>query len=235
MPVVRHLDAVMKDVEAFDEYRVRAQQELERILTAAHGEAVAEALQAQQHESMATNRAHMRRVLQEMLAFPPHHIRHSALLDAFWEDGSYETSVFVMSKFVDGADAVKDAELERVLDAVTDAIAAAGYKPRIAQAKSYHEWVWDNVELHLLGCRQGVAVVEDRYRAELNPNVAMEWGWMRGMGKPVLYLVENAFRHARADFQGLVERRFSWDDPAIAIGPAIEEWLAGLTGREEYA
>ena len=69
--------------------------------------------------------------------------------------------------------------------------------------------------------------MEDRYRAELNPNVAMEWGWMRGIGKPVLYLVEDEFTHARADFRGLIERRFSWDDPATGIGPAIDEWLRG--------
>ena len=99
-----------------------------------------------------------------------------------------------MSKFVDGDDEAKDAELQRVLDAAADALADAGYKPRIAQGMNYHESLWDNVELHLLGCSRGVAIVEDQYRAELNPNVAMEWGWMRGMGKPVLYLVEDARR-----------------------------------------
>ncbi len=39
----------------------------------------------------------------------------------------------------------------------------------------------------------------------------MEWGWMRGMGKEVLYLVEDTFNQERADGDGLREARFPWD------------------------
>jgi hypothetical protein len=84
------------------------------------------------------------------------------------------------------------------------------------------------VELHLLGCQQGVAIVEDRYLSELNPNVAMEWGWMRGMGKPVLFMVEEGFRHSRADIRGLIEDSFRWTDPEAGMTSAITTWLHGL-------
>ena len=46
------------------------------------------------------------------------------------------------------------------------------------------------------------AMVEDKYAPELNPNVAMEWGWMRGLGRRVLYLVEQTFTKKRADWSG---------------------------------
>jgi nucleoside 2-deoxyribosyltransferase len=84
------------------------------------------------------------------------------------------------------------------------------------------------VELHLLGCRLGVAVVEDRYLPELNPNVAMEWGWMRAMGKPVLFLVEKSFTKFRADIGGLITAQFSWDDPEGTVEDAISPWLSKL-------
>jgi nucleoside 2-deoxyribosyltransferase len=78
----------------------------------------------------------------------------------------------------------------------------------------YFDDVWSNVELYLLGCRYGVAIVEGRYKPELNPNVAMEWGWMRGLGKDVLFLVEKrAHKYVRADWSGLIRQEFSWNAP----------------------
>jgi len=102
---------------------------------------------------------------------------------------------------------------------------ACGYTPRIAKRTTYHDWLWDNVELYLLACSRGIAIVEDKYRPELNPNVAMEWGWMRAMGKPVLFLAEQSFAHGRADWDGLIKHRFDWLDPARGTKEAIESWL----------
>ncbi len=91
--------------------------------------------------------------------------------------------------------------------------------------EKYHELLWDNVELYLLGCSRGIAILEDQYKSELNPNVAMEWGWMRGMGKEVLCLVEKRFNHPRADWSGLIEDYFSWENPEETINPIVQNWL----------
>jgi hypothetical protein len=147
-------------------------------------------------------------------------------LDQFFSDGTYEKNVFVMAKFPEGK-GVAAKKLQGVIDVVCEEIAARGYHPRIASQRDYHASLWDNVELYLLGCSQGVALLEDRYRPELNPNVAMEWGWMRSMGKSVLSLVEARFKHARADWSGLLENRFTWEHPRDGIRPAIMKWLAG--------
>jgi hypothetical protein len=163
--------------------------------------------------------------LQRLVDFPPRHIRHFPLLQAFWDDGSYERSVFVMTKFPDPGGNPKTPELERVIKAVKSAVDASGFTPRVAQfPRNYHPGLWDSVELHLLGCRQGIAIVEDCYLPELNPNVAMEWGWMRGMGKPILFLIEEGFGHFRADLGDLLKEQFSWADP----GPSINAAVSGL-------
>jgi len=96
---------------------------------------------------------------------------------------------------------------------------------RIARDNEYHGLLWDNVELHLLGCKRGIAILEDKFLPELNPNVAMEWGWMRGMGRHVLYLVEKDFNSRRADWSGLIERQFEWANPVPGIKAAVEDWL----------
>jgi|GEM_PF-957775 hypothetical protein len=137
---------------------------------------------------------------------------------------SFENSVFVMTKFP-GPGAPNSTELQAVIHSVKEAITECGCFPRIASEKDYHEWLWANVELYLLGCSSGIAIVEDRYRPELNPNVAMEWGWMRGMGRRVLFLREKSFHNDRADWSGLVTYDFDWMNPKLGVEAAIKKFL----------
>lgn len=166
------------------------------------------------------------KVLREVVEFPPHHLRHESVLPQFHSVAPFDKSVFVMTKFPDPKKAAQaDAQLDAVIQAVRDAVQACGYSPRIANDVRYHPILWDNVELYLLGCRRGIAIVEDKYLPELNPNVAMEWGWIRGMGRNVLYLVEKDFKKHRADWAGLLESTFDWADPASEVKAAVESWL----------
>ena len=168
----------------------------------------------------------LRHEVEELLRYPPCHSRHHDLLETFHLGGGFENSIFVMTKFPEG-ETETDAQLIGVINAVRSSIRDCRMQPRLASDCKYHPMLWDNVELYLLGCSRGVALVEDRYRPELNPNVAMEWGWMRGMGKDVLFLIEERFDHERADWSGLTKKSFSWDDPATGIRPAILDWLSG--------
>jgi hypothetical protein len=166
------------------------------------------------------------RVLDDLMYFPPHHARHEQKLDDFHRVAPFERSVFIMTKFPDPRSAVpRDAQLEKVILSVRDAVTACGFTPRLANDTQYHPILWDNVELYLLGCSRGIAIVEDKYLPELNPNVAMEWGWMRGMGRNVLYLVERGFGRLRADWGGLIEGPFEWNSPEQDIPAHIQHWL----------
>jgi hypothetical protein len=156
-----------------------------------------------------------------VLRFGIHHDRHAAALKKFHDVAPFEKSVFIMTKYPDGNTPV-DLELSDVIKAVQDTIRNLGLVPRLASDANYHPWIWDNVEVNALGSFLGVAIVESRYKKELNPNVAMEWGWMRGMGRPVVFLVEKGFDHLRADVEGLIRERFSWDDTAT-IAPAVKK------------
>jgi hypothetical protein len=54
----------------------------------------------------------------------------------------------------------------------------------------------------------------------------MEWGWMRGLGKDVLFLVEKkAHKYIRADWSGLIRREFSWREPHETIPRHVRAWL----------
>lgn len=171
-----------------------------------------------------TLKAYKKTLLQELLRFPPHHGRHAQALADFQAACAFERSVFIMTKYPEGNGPIDD-ELRSVIDAVRKAITNCGYTPHLAVDKKYHPMLWDNVELFLLACSKGIAIVESKYKQELNPNVSMEWGWMRGMDRDVLYLVEETFDLSRADWGGLIQDKFPWADPAPAITRAVENWL----------
>lgn len=166
-------------------------------------------------------------VLEDLVLFPPHHMQYLPLLQQFRTDAASDKSVFIMTKYPDGEDPVKDKELQRVIDAVTTAVTDCHLQPRLAIAKKYHPNLWENVELYLLGCKRAIAIVEDKFKPQLNPNVAMEWGWMRAMKKGVLYLVEKDAKVAPADLSGLIEDRFAWDNPEPDVKKAVFRELTG--------
>lgn len=222
----RDLEATLVDIQKIVEYGVRAADDLMELQKSGLAVGLEDEICADLRERVEKSRQWSRKRLRELIAFPPQHLRHFPLLEQFWDEGSYVRSVFVMTKFPEvGADP-RAIQLQQVIDTVSAEVKTADFVPRIAKfPDNYHPGLWDNVELHLLGCRQGIAIVEDQYLPELNPNVVMEWGWMRGMGKPVLFLAEEAFDHRRADLGDLLDQRFQWTDPHPGIAAAVRPWL----------
>jgi hypothetical protein len=222
----KDLDAALVDIQKIVEYGVRADDELRLLRNSGLTAGMEDELRADLSQRAERSRQWCREQLRALIEFPPQHLRHFPRLEQFWRDGTYERSVFLMTKFPEPGADPKAIELQRVIDAVSAAVKTADFVPRIAQfPNNYHPGLWDNVELHLLACRQGIAIVEDQYLPELNPNVAMEWGWMRGMGKPVLFLLEAAFDHRRADLGDLIDQRFEWTNPHPGIAATVGPWL----------
>lgn len=223
---MKDLDGARRDLEAIMRSIMRAQDELDELRGSTLPVGLQDELRAEVNRRLDSRKQDLLTELQQIVDFPPRHLRHFPLLAKFWEDGDYKHSVFVMTKFPEAEGDAKSAELERVIQAVSSEVTAKGFVPRVARfPDNFHPGLWDNVELHLLGCRQGIAIVEDRYLPELNPNVAMEWGWMRGMGKRVLFLREAEFTHFRADLGDLLNERFDWSDPEPRIRAAVGGWL----------
>jgi hypothetical protein len=162
--------------------------------------------------------------LENFLIYPPHLSTHFSKLEQFYDQADYVKSVFVMTKFPVAGHSLND-ELMRVINAVRSAVRGCGYYPRVAFDVEYYERTWSNVELYMLGCSKGIAILEDRFTPEHNPNVAMEWGWMTAMHKEVFLLIDSKFEHYKADWMGLSEHRFSWEEPENDISAHIKNWL----------
>jgi len=216
-------DAVSQ-LEKLFRARFELQQELDRIIDDESAGGQQDRL-GRYNEQINDKRREVRQYLEStLLRFPPpHYANHSEKLREFFGIGSYEQSVFIMTKFPETG-VGDDVKLKAIIEEVRQAIADSGFIPRIATFE-YHEDLRRNVELYLLGCARGVAIVEDRCRKEMNPNVAFEWGWMRGMSKRGFYLMEEGFAHSRADWSGLLNKQFSWDNPTADIKTALTTWL----------
>ena len=73
----------------------------------------------------------------------------------------------------------------------------------------------------------GVAVLEGQVRREFNPNVALEYGFMRALDKRVLLLTEKNFKEIRADIGGVVRESFDARQPK-SIAKAVGRWIRDL-------
>jgi hypothetical protein len=122
--------------------------------------------------------------------------------------------------------------LEDIWSVVDRTVGAYGLKARRADKKSYHDQLWENVCIYMLGSRYGMAILEDRVAAELNPNVALEYGFMRAMSRQVALLREIRFKHTRADLTGKLAISFEIDDfkrlRQDTLSNAIRDWFLDL-------
>jgi hypothetical protein len=171
-------------------------------------------------------------------SWTPDTFRHlEGELGRFHQDDPFDRSVFVMMKFPDRAkmDAWQVECLEALYGAVRDELDRHGLVARRADKKTYatSKQLWDNLCVYMLGCRYGIAILEDHVGDELNPNVALEYGFMKGLGREVVLLKERCFKHLRADLVGTIPKDFDigTNDHVLdkrSIQDAVQDWLTDI-------
>ena len=57
--------------------------------------------------------------------------------------------------------------------------------------------VWNNVCVYMMGCAYAICVFEDIDTRDFNPNVAIEYGFLRAMDRRILLLKEQRLPHVR--------------------------------------
>lgn len=133
----------------------------------------------------------------------------------------YDRNVFIMTRFQPS-----NRTLEQLDDILRSSLLARGLVGHRADDRCYpnDRNLWDNVCTYMLGCKYGVAVLEDILAEDFNPNVALEYGFMRALGKPTLLLKERRFK-PRADILGTLWHEFDVLDIQHTVPSAIDKWL----------
>lgn len=143
----------------------------------------------------------------------------------FDDHPEYNRNVFIMTRFVPGNRLLMDLDLE-----VRRVLRANGLNPLRADDKMYlrDRNLWNNVCVYMNCCKYGIAILEDRIANEFNPNVALEYGFMRALDKPVLLLADTGFRNLRADIIGTLREQFDITDIKGTIDDPIQTWIREL-------
>jgi hypothetical protein len=178
---------------------------------------------------------HMERRAKESALYLPNGYEHlaSSVL-RFREDGPYDESVFVMMKFPDpNVMEAKQCKLLRdIWEVLVQVLSAYDLKARRADKKTYHDQLWENICVYMLGSRYGIAILEDRVAEELNPNVALEYGFMKSLNRGVALFRDVNFKHDRADLTGKLAKSFEIDNSGElmkeTLAKAVQDWLLDI-------
>jgi len=161
---------------------------------------------------------------------PPGYLFLADECERFFKDHQrYDRNILIMTRFVTGNRLLE--ELDRELRSV---LREYNLNPVRADDKMYlrDRNLWNNVCVYMICCKFGIAILEDRVADEFNPNVALEYGFMRALSKPVLLLADVGFRNLRADIIGTLREQFDITDIKGTIKLPLERWLkeVGLIG-----
>ncbi|HKQ52244.1 MAG TPA: hypothetical protein VJT74_07750, partial [Pyrinomonadaceae bacterium] len=91
---------------------------------------------------------------------------------------------------------------EQVTQAVRETLAKYGMTALRADEVGYHEDLYYNVTTYIHGCGFGIAVFERLESDDFNPNVSLEFGYMRALRKPVCLLKDQTLKLLHTDLVG---------------------------------
>jgi hypothetical protein len=165
------------------------------------------------------------------VAIPPGYEHLRRRVGELCQESPFERNVFVMMKF---PEPLKMSEghvklLEEIYAVIAAEAARHHLTARRADQKHFHDQLWENICVHIIGSKYGIAVLEDEVAAELNPNVALEYGFMKALDHPVALLQWSRFKHVRADLSGKLARTFDIKRGKLdkaSLRRAVDEWLS---------
>jgi serine/threonine protein kinase len=155
-------------------------------------------------------------------------------LKEIWDksDSEYDKSIFLMMPFK------SDLLYRSIADSIKRICAENGFKVfRVDdENRSLYDRLWDNIVLNMLSCKYGIAVYItqtsiDKTSDEIlffeNPNVALEFGFMKSRGKKILILKDDN-SIIPSDLDGFLWKSFDIKNPDLTIPNSLCNWLRQL-------
>jgi len=168
------------------------------------------------------------------LDLPPGYQHLASSVLRYREDTPYQKSVFVMMKFPNEK-TMQPREL-RLLADIWDTLQEEASKyhltARRADQRTYEDQLWENLCVYMLSSRYGIAILEDRVARELNPNIALEYGFMKAFNRSVGLFRDVNFKHDRADLTGKLATPFVISKNGVlekrSLREAVARWATDL-------
>lgn len=151
------------------------------------------------------------------ISYPP--LIHKSLVRFLKDNPDPRKTAFIMMQF--GSTRNHDS----IVRGIRSTLDMYGLKALRADDKEYHEDLFGNVQTYLYGCGFGIAVFERLENEYFNPNVSLEVGYMRALGKQVCFLKDKTLRLLQTDLVGKLYKHFDPQDPEKSIPKELQKWL----------
>ncbi len=157
------------------------------------------------------------------LQLPSGYEHYARFLKSFFADNpDVERNVFLMMRFRSGP------QYEEIVRALRESLKEHGLNVIRADDKDYTGDLWENVCLHMLGSRYGIAVFEEIDQREFNPNIALELGFMMAQNKRCLILKDQRMPKMPTDIVGKLYREFDTYNIDESIRRSVELWARDI-------
>ncbi len=143
---------------------------------------------------------------------------HSGLVSFHYRYPQTMAVGFVMMSFRDGDE---QAMIRRALVLASEETDA----PLLtvdAEDRAYHPDLLQNIRVYMHGCAFGVAFFDSR---PANPNVALETGYMIGIGKPILLMKSEPLPALQSDLIGRLYVPYDPTATSSALAKQIASWV----------
>jgi hypothetical protein len=142
-------------------------------------------------------------------------------LDVFSTDHSdFSKNVFIAMRFRPGK------QFLEIHEAVKSGLAKYGLNGLRSDDKTYPSDgdLWTNICVYMMGCKFGVCIFEEIDEREFNPNVPLEYGFMRAMNRQVLLLKDIRMPKMPSDMTGKLYRSFDTYNITPTIHEQVSQW-----------
>ena len=150
---------------------------------------------------------------------PSHYTYLEPYVEALLRDNPFENNVFLMVSYA------KTPQLDEIRKALCNSLLNLGLNPLMAANKSYHPNLWENICVYMLASQFGIAVFEEIEKRELNPNIAIELGFMTALGRRCLPLKEKHMRPLPVNVGGLLSEEFDCYNITASINSSVHRWV----------
>lgn len=154
------------------------------------------------------------------------------LLDRFSEDHpEFDKNVFIAMRFRPGK------QFLEIHEASKTGLANFGLNGLRVDDKTYPPDgdLWNNICVYMMGCKFGLCVFEEIDEREFNPNVPLEYGFMRAMNRQVLLLKDLRMAKMPSDMTGKLYRTFDTYRITLSIHEQISQWAERDLGLKRLA
>ncbi len=132
----------------------------------------------------------------------------------------FNRNVFVGMRFDDGH---QFTELWNVIQATLKEFGLTALR---ADMKTYpmDSDLWSNICVYMMGCRFGVFVFEEIDERSFNPNIPLEYGFMRAMSRQMLLLKDKRMPRLPTDVVGKIYKDFDTYNIKASVEARVRRW-----------